>query len=156
MNRFFPPLLLLPLLLMASPAMAEAYKCRQPDGRMVISAEPCADGSKEVKVVPGDPVPDEVRERAEREAERMREQAEKNLNTRREIEKQEQQARERAEMQQPPPQPAVEPVFVPVPYYVGPGQIRPPRPRPPPPTPGKPGKPDKPTAPKQPIGSRGR
>jgi hypothetical protein len=135
MNGPFPSLLLLSLLLLASPAKADAYKCRQPDGRTVISAEPCAEGSKVVKTVPNDTIPDAERERAEREAARLREQAEKSQSARQEMEqqreKEERQAqRERAAAQ---PAPAAEPVYVPVPVYVTPGRTRPPpRPRPPP------------------------
>ena len=162
MNRQLPPLLLLPLLFMASNAMADAYKCRLPDGRTLIQAEACADGGQAVKVVAGDTVSDEERERAALEAQRLREQAEQHLNARREKEKQqekqekqEQQARERNEMRQAPSPPAaVEPVYVPAPYYVGPGQLQPPRPRPPPHAPGKPG--GKPITPKPPISHRGR
>jgi len=124
----------LPLLflLLASPAVADAYKCRQPDGRTVISAAPCAEGGQAVKTIPDDPVPDAERERAEREAERLRAAAEKNRDARREMEKQEQQAHERAETRPAPPPPAVEPVYVPAPYYVGTGRLRPPPPPPPP------------------------
>jgi len=92
----FAPLLLLSL---ALPAAAEAYKCRQPDGRTEISSEPCAGGSSTVKAVADDEVTPENRERAERNAERMRNQAEKNEASRLAREKAEREEREQAARQ---------------------------------------------------------
>lgn len=172
------PLLLLSLVL---PAAAEAYKCRQPDGRTEISSEPCASGSSTVKSVPDETVSEQSRERAEREAERMRKLSDKNDAARLATEKAEREERERAARQRqsyvPPPSQvddclrtvdrmaldstrraeliagcqstgAVQPVYVPVPYYTVPGYVRPPHrphpepmPSPPPNNPAKPGKP---------------
>jgi len=99
------PLLLLSLTL---PAAAEAYKCRQPDGRTEISSEPCASGSSTVKSVPDETVSEQSRERAEREAERMRNLSDKNDAARLATEKAEREERERAAARQrqsyvPPP-----------------------------------------------------
>jgi hypothetical protein len=141
------PLLLLTL---ALPVAAQAYKCRQPDGRTEISSEPCGAGSKTLKEIEDENVPEENRLRAEREAERQRELVEKNEKNRQAVDKQEREERERAERQrlaaEARARPA-EPVYVPVPYYT-PGYVRPPyypnRPHPEPvppmltPRPGKP------------------
>lgn len=143
---------LAPLLLfgLALPAAAEAYKCRQPDGRTEISSEPCAAGSKTLKEVEDENVPEENRLRAEREVERQRELVEKSEKNRQAMDKQEHEERERAERQRLAAEANAkpgEPVYVPVPYYA-PGYIRPPyypnrpHPEPVPPTPSpRPGKP---------------
>lgn len=137
-------LLPLVLLALALPAAADAYKCKQADGKIAISTEPCTDGSSLVKAVPDDTVPEADRERAEREAERQRVQADRNESARQEKERQEREERDRAEQRQQANAPgAAEPVYVPVPYYVSPGYVRPPqRPRPEslPATPAKRGK----------------
>lgn len=141
------PLLLLTL---ALPVAAQAYKCRQPDGRTEISSEPCGAGSKTLKEVEDENIPEENRLRAEREAERQRELVEQNAKNRQAVEKQEREERARAERQrlaaEARAKPA-EPVYVPVPYYA-PGYVRPPyhpnRPHPEPmptPPPARPGKP---------------
>ena len=63
------------LLGVALTAQAEVYKCRQPDGRTQISTSPCAGGAKTIKEVEEDVIPDDVRAKAERDAERQRKQA---------------------------------------------------------------------------------
>jgi len=159
-NISLAPLLLLTL---ALPVAAQAYKCRQPDGRTEISSEPCGAGSKTLKEVedgPGGPgrkssrgvgdgkVPGENRSGAERGAERQRELVNKSEKSRQAMEKQEREERERAERQRLAAEARArpgDPVYVPVPYYT-PGYVRPPhypnRPHPepvqPPPRPGKP------------------
>lgn len=135
-------------LALLSPAHGEAYKCRQPDGRTEISSAPCGAGSKTLKTVEADRVPEEDRLRAEREVARQREQLEKSEQNRQATEKQEREERARAERErlaaEARARPA-DPVHVPVPYYA-PGYVRPPRyphqpmpgPQPPTPRPGKP------------------
>ena len=93
---------LLPLLglALALPAQAEAYKCRQPDGRTEISNAPCAGNSSTVKAIPDDVVPEERRESAERAAERQRQISDKNDAARLAREKTEAEERERAESKQ--------------------------------------------------------
>ena len=71
------PALLLTLLAVALPAYGQAYKCRQPDGSTQISSEPCSGGARTLKEVDAAPVPEEVREQAERDVERQRRQADK-------------------------------------------------------------------------------
>lgn len=141
--------LLLLLLSFSHPALADVYKCRQPDGRTEISSDPCPGGSSTLKSIPDDALPEATVERAEREAERMRNLADKNQAARLAQEKEERAASERAEKQRQKNAPAVvQPVYVPVPYYVTPGYVAPPhRPHPepiPPGTPENPGKPGKP------------
>jgi len=63
------------LLGVALTAQAEVYKCRQPDGRTQISTSPCAGGAKTIKEVEEEVIPDDVRTKAERDAERQRKQA---------------------------------------------------------------------------------
>ena len=75
MNIARPALML--LLGVALTAQAEVYKCRQPDGRTQISTSPCAGGAKTIKEVEEDVIPDDVRAKAERDAERQRKQANK-------------------------------------------------------------------------------
>mgnify|MGYP007125369200 CR=1 FL=1 len=69
------PALLLILLAVALPAYGQAYKCRQPDGSTQISSEPCSGGARTLKEVDEDVIPDDVRARAERDAERQRQRA---------------------------------------------------------------------------------
>ena len=75
MNIARPALML--LLGVALTAQAEVYKCRQPDGRTQISTSPCAGGAKTIKEVEEEVIPDDVRAKAERDAERQRRQANK-------------------------------------------------------------------------------
>ena len=75
MNIARPALML--LLGVALTAQAEVYKCRQPDGRTQISTSPCSGGAKTIKEVEEDVIPDDVRAKAERDAERQRRQANK-------------------------------------------------------------------------------
>lgn len=75
MNIAHPALML--LLGVALTAQAQVYKCRQPDGRTQISTSPCAGGAKTIKEVEEDVVPDDVRAKAERDAERQRKQADR-------------------------------------------------------------------------------
>lgn len=69
------PILLLTLLAVALPAHGQAYKCRQPDGSTQISSEPCSGGARTLKEVDAAPVPEDVREQAERDVERQRQRA---------------------------------------------------------------------------------
>ena len=86
------PLLLLAL---ALPALAEVYKCRQPDGRTEISSEPCAAGSSTVRTIQDDVVPEASREQAERNAERARQRVDRLEGERRADEAAERKDRER-------------------------------------------------------------
>lgn len=70
-------LTLLAALLLAQPASAEIYKCRQPNGKMEISNVPCPSGSDTVTVRPDETVPEASRQQAERDVERMRNYVEK-------------------------------------------------------------------------------
>lgn len=85
--------IVLPVLLIlvgfASQARAEVYKCRTPDGRTEISNSPCAGGSSTIKSVQDDVVPDDVRAKAQRDADRMRSQADRLGAERRADEKEE-------------------------------------------------------------------
>lgn len=65
-------LLSLLLALLALPAYAEIYKCRQPNGGTEISNSPCPTGSGTVSVRPDETVPEANRQQAERDVERMR------------------------------------------------------------------------------------
>lgn len=85
-------------LALALPAQAEVYKCRLPDGRTEISNSPCEVGSRTVRTVAEEVVPADVREQAERDAERRRQQVERFDAERRSKEKEE---RETA-LRQPP------------------------------------------------------
>ena len=57
--------------LLALPANAEIYKCRQANGKTEISNSPCPAGSGTVTVRPDDTVSEENRRQAERNVERM-------------------------------------------------------------------------------------
>ena len=140
------------LLSAASSASAQVYKCRQPDGSTQISNAPCEGGSKTVKTVEEEAIPDDVREQAEARNERQRKQADAMAKERKAEEAAERKERERllkeqarldkeaAKAEQNNSQPA---------YYYGGTYYRPrpPYPRPPHPdhdlpvTPTKPGKP---------------
>lgn len=67
--------LLLALLAVTLPAWGQAYKCRLPDGSTQISSAPCAGGAKTLKEVDDEVIPDDVRTRAEQDAERQRRRA---------------------------------------------------------------------------------
>ncbi len=144
-------------------AQAEVYKCRQPDGRTEISNSPCAGGSSTVKSIQEEVIPEEVRQKAERDAEAQRQRADKLQAERRADDAAESAAL--AKQQQgagSAPSPAmiddclrtldrmaldstrraeleagcrsygaVQPVYVPVPYYSGDGYGNPYPPRPP-------------------------
>jgi hypothetical protein len=69
--------LLLPLFAVALPAHGQAYKCRKPDGSTQISSEPCSGGARTIKEVDEDVVPDDVRAKAERDAEKLRNRADR-------------------------------------------------------------------------------
>lgn len=58
--------------LLALPASAQIYKCRNADGRVEISNAPCPVGANTVKTVPEERISEAERLRAEREVERMR------------------------------------------------------------------------------------
>ena len=73
MKPYLP--VLITFLLLPSTVWADVYKCRQPDGSTQISNSPCADGSKTIKSVNDEPVPEEVRAQAENNAERQRQRA---------------------------------------------------------------------------------
>jgi len=142
-------LLALLTLLLLPPAYGDAYKCRRPDGRTEISSDPCAAGSKTLKEVEDEKISEENRLRAERDVERQREFVDKSEQSRLAREQQERDERERAEKQRLAAEArnrASQPVYVPLPTYVGPGYgyVRPPlypnQPLPPSPSP-KPGKP---------------
>jgi hypothetical protein len=66
--------LLIPLLLLAwaAGARGEAFKCRAPDGRILVSNTPCQQGSQTLAVRPEDRVSPEQRLLAEQELERQR------------------------------------------------------------------------------------
>jgi len=57
--------------LLALPANAEIYKCRQANGKTEISNSPCSGGSNTVTVRPDDTVSEENRAQAEQSVERM-------------------------------------------------------------------------------------
>lgn len=80
----------------ASSASAQAYKCRQPDGSTQISTSPCEGGSKTVKTVEEEEIPDDVREQAEARNERQRKQADAMAKERKAEEAAEHKAREQA------------------------------------------------------------
>jgi hypothetical protein len=69
--------LLLPLFAVALPAHGQAYKCLKPDGSTQISSEPCSGGARTIKEVDEDVVPDDVRAKAERDAEKLRKRADR-------------------------------------------------------------------------------
>ena len=150
MKPNYSALLLLPLLAVALPAQAEAYKCRKPDGSTQISSEPCAGGSSTVRAVHDEPVPEATREQAERNAERQRQRADQLRAERRAGEAEDRRARERELERERRASKQPETVYEPVPTYIGgayvPPYARPPRPsRPvhpddpaPQPKPGKP------------------
>lgn len=89
-----PPIFLLAVLALSLPAWGQAYKCRQPDGSTQISSEPCAGGARTLKEVDEEIIPDDVRAKAERDAERQRRQADKLEADRRADEAEERKARE--------------------------------------------------------------
>ncbi len=67
---YLPPLLI--VLALPLPAMADAYKCRQPSGQTEISNRPCSAGSSTVSVKQDEVISDARRREAERDVERMR------------------------------------------------------------------------------------
>ena len=141
MTRISCPLLY--LFLLALPAQADVYKCRQPDGSSVISNSPCSDGSKTVKAVADDTISEANREQAEKNADRLEEYADKLEAKRLAQEEAERKERERlAAIAASTPVTVVQPVNAPPPgYYGGPTYILPPsrhpqaRPQPSPTTP---------------------
>lgn len=76
MNRWIS-LFLLSALALNGPAGAQAYKCRNADGRMEITNTPCPSGSNTVKTVREEPVSEASRQQTEKEVARMREYVEK-------------------------------------------------------------------------------
>ena len=88
------------LLAVSGTASAQVYKCRQPDGSTQISNSPCADGSKTIKSVNEEPVPEAVRAQAENNAERQRQRADKLDAERRADEAAERQEQERLRKEQ--------------------------------------------------------
>lgn len=129
---------LLYLLLLALPAQADVYKCRQSDGSSVISNSPCIDGSKTVKTVAKDTISEADREQAEKDADRLEKYADKLETKRLAQEEAERKERERlAAIAASTPVTIVQPASPPPPgYYGSPTYIlppsRPPQPRPPP------------------------
>lgn len=123
---------LLYLALLALPAQADAYKCRQPDGSTVISNIPCSDGGRTVKTTPKDTVSETNREQAEKDAERLEEYTDKLESRRLAQEEAERKERERlAAIAATTPVTVVQPINAPPPgYYGGPTYILPPRQRP--------------------------
>lgn len=119
---------LLYLALLALPAQADVYKCRQPDGSSVISNSPCGDGSKTVKAVADDTVSEASREQAEKDADRLEEYADKLETKRLAQEEAERKERERlAAIAATTPVTIVQPASPPPPgYYGGPTYILPP------------------------------
>lgn len=147
--------LILLLVLLAFPASADVYKCRQPNGGTEISSAPCTSGSSTVKTVSDEHISEENRQQAQRNAEQMRIDVEKFEATRRadealERKQQEEQrqasgpspsaiqdclrtldrialdAKRRAELETTcQSKGSVEPVYIPVPYYVAPTYVRP-------------------------------
>ena len=119
---------LLSLVLLAPPAQADVYKCRQPDGSSVISNNPCGDGSKTVKTVAIDTVSEANREQAEKNADRLEEYADKLEARRLAQEEAERKERERlAAIAATTPVTIVQPASPPPPgYYGGPTYILPP------------------------------
>lgn len=65
------------LLLIALPAAADIYKCRQRDGRIEISNSPCAGGNNTLKALPDETVSEANRQQAERDNARMENYADK-------------------------------------------------------------------------------
>lgn len=152
--------LALSVFLLALPAQSEVYKCRQPNGSTEISNTPCRAGSSTVKAIPDDIVPEENRRKAEHNAEQMRVEAEKletvrrteQANERKQQETQQQasgpaesmiqdclrtlermalDAARRAELEATcRSSGSIQPVYVPVPYYIAPVHVRPAKPRP--------------------------
>jgi hypothetical protein len=155
------PWLALAIALFAFSATADVYKCRQPNGSTEISNSPCSGGSSTVKKVADEVISEENRRQAERNVEQMRSDAEKLEATRRAdeaIERKQQEEQRQASGPSPSAienclrtlermaldpnrraeleatchnKGSVEPVYIPVPYYVGPSYIRPSRPLPP-------------------------
>ena len=168
-------------MLLALPAQAEIYKCRQPNGSTEISNSPCTRGSSTIKAMADDVVPEENRREAERQVARMRDEAEKLESARltdeaaerekelkqrqlsgppaamiqeclRTIERLELDSTRRTELEATCYSTgSVQPVYVPVPYYGGPTYVKP---RPPIPTPLPQPKGDAPSMP-QPTPARG-
>lgn len=75
--NYWISLLALAALSSASPAGAEAYKCRTADGRVEIANIPCPAGANTLKTVSEEKIPEANRLQAEREVERMRDYVEK-------------------------------------------------------------------------------
>ncbi|MEN9478885.1 MAG: hypothetical protein RLZZ298_280 [Pseudomonadota bacterium] len=149
------------LALLAFSATADVYKCRQPNGSTEISSSPCTGGSSTVKTLADEVISPESRRQAERHVEQMRIDAERLEATRRAdaaLERQELEAQRQASGPSPSAiedclrtldrlaleasrrkeleatcqsKGSVEPVYVPVPYYVGPTYVRPVHPAPP-------------------------
>lgn len=67
---YLPPLLI--ALAAPLPTMADAYKCRQPNGQTEISNRPCPVGSSTVSVKQDEVISEARRREAERDVERMR------------------------------------------------------------------------------------
>ncbi|HZX33124.1 MAG TPA: hypothetical protein VFF03_17365 [Rhodocyclaceae bacterium] len=84
--------ILIPMLALAclAGAQADAFKCRSPDGSIVISAAPCDGGSKTLAVQPQEQISAERRLQVERELERQRQQLAEREAARNEAEKREQ------------------------------------------------------------------
>ena len=150
----------LSLALLAFSATADVYKCRQPNGNTEISSSPCVAGSSTVKTVADEVISAESRRQAERNVEQMRIDAERLEATRRAdeaIERKQQEEQRQASGPSPGAiedclrtlermaldatrraeleaicraKGSVEPVYVPVPYYVAPTYSRPTRPQP--------------------------
>mgnify|MGYP000412069368 CR=1 FL=1 len=155
MNRRQSTLFLLLALLLTGSVQAQVYKCKQPDGSTEISNLPCAKGSSTVKTVPSETVSEQTRREAERNVEQMRKEADKLEASRvaeesarreaastenrasapsavsienclRDLERLALDAGRRAELEaQCRSGNAIQPVYVPVPVYGGPGYVRP-------------------------------
>jgi hypothetical protein len=149
------------ILLLTGSVQAQVYKCKQPDGSTEISNLPCAKGSSTVKTVPSETISEQTRRDAERNVELMRKEAEKLEASRvadesarrettstdnravapttnniesclRELERLALDTARRAELEaQCRTGITVQPVYVPVTVYGGPGYVRPNPPHPP-------------------------
>ncbi len=73
MTRFRFVCLAAAALLLAPAAGADAFKCRSPDGRVVISSEPCTAGSRTETVTPAEKISPEQKAEAEKQLARERE-----------------------------------------------------------------------------------
>jgi len=97
--KYWILLLILPAL--SAPAAAQAYKCKNADGRTEITSTPCSGGANTVKTVREEPVSEASRQRAEQEAARRREALDKLEANQRQEEAAERERERQASQRQP-------------------------------------------------------